>query len=169
MLRSQSDAGPIRDSVHTAQTRQDQSAEAATLADVRAGIEGWYTAEHRDFPWRGLAYPYAILVSEVMLQQTQASRIAARFPRFMARFPSVEALAAAPASDLGEERGLMDKASDVDHNDSGAFLKKKEEQEKEEAPLVDWASASAAVKKPETPKFGSQAWPPRPPQDPKKP
>ena len=70
------------------------------LRRIRAELLAWYDRDHRAFPWRGLTDPYAVLVSEVMLQQTQASRIAARFPRFMARFPSVEALAAAPAADL---------------------------------------------------------------------
>ena len=70
------------------------------LRRIRAELLAWYDREHRAFPWRGVTDPYAVLVSEVMLQQTQASRIAARFPRFMARFPSVEALAAAPAPDL---------------------------------------------------------------------
>ena len=70
------------------------------LRRIRAELLAWYDREHRAFPWRGVTDPYAVLVSEVMLQQTQASRIAARFPGFMARFPSVEALAGAPASDL---------------------------------------------------------------------
>ena len=68
------------------------------LAGVRDGIAGWYAAEHRDFPWRGLTDPYAVLVSEVMLQQTQAARIAERFPVFMDRFPTADALAAAPSA-----------------------------------------------------------------------
>ena len=55
----------------------------------------WYAADHRDFPWRQTRDPYAVLVSEVMLQQTQAARIAARFPRFMAQFPTAGSLAAA--------------------------------------------------------------------------
>ena len=74
---------------------------------VRRALLDWYAASHRDFPWRGTTDPYAVLVSEVMLQQTQASRIAARFPRFMARFPTAESLAAAPASAvLAEWSGL---------------------------------------------------------------
>ncbi|MGH2416967.1 MAG: A/G-specific adenine glycosylase, partial [Candidatus Limnocylindria bacterium] len=64
---------------------------------VRGALLDWYAASHRDFPWRGVSDPYAVLVSEVMLQQTQASRVAERFPRFMARFPTAASLAAAPA------------------------------------------------------------------------
>jgi A/G-specific adenine glycosylase len=67
---------------------------------IRGALLAWYDREHRSFPWRGLTDPYAVLVSEVMLQQTQASRIAERFPRFMARFPTADTLAAAPAADL---------------------------------------------------------------------
>jgi A/G-specific adenine glycosylase len=74
---------------------------------VRGALLGWYAASHRDFPWRGVADAYAVLVSEVMLQQTQAGRIAERFPRFIARFPTAESLAAAPpAAVLAEWSGL---------------------------------------------------------------
>jgi A/G-specific adenine glycosylase len=77
------------------------------LRSVRDAVVAWYSREHRDFPWRGLTDPYAVLVSEVMLQQTQASRIAERFPRFMARFPTARSLADAPQSAvLAEWSGL---------------------------------------------------------------
>ncbi|HUH16647.1 MAG TPA: hypothetical protein VMM85_01735, partial [Methylomirabilota bacterium] len=54
-------------------------------ARVRRDVLYWYADRRRDFPWRGLTDPYSVLVSEVMLQQTQASRVAERFPRFMSR------------------------------------------------------------------------------------
>lgn len=74
---------------------------------IRTALLAWYDRQHRSFPWRGLTDPYAVLVSEVMLQQTQAARIAERFPRFMARFPTAAALAAAPtAALLAEWSGL---------------------------------------------------------------
>jgi A/G-specific adenine glycosylase len=77
------------------------------LRDVRRRLLAWYRREHRDFPWRTTRDPYAVLVSEVMLQQTQAARIAERFPRFMARFPTAQALAAAPSAEvLAEWAGL---------------------------------------------------------------
>lgn len=63
---------------------------------MREALLAWYAADHRDFSWRGLRDPYAVLVSEVMLQRTQASRVADRFPRFMARFPTAASLAEAP-------------------------------------------------------------------------
>jgi A/G-specific adenine glycosylase len=70
------------------------------LRRIRSSLLAWYDCEHRSFPWRGIDDPYAVLVSEVMLQQTQAARIAERFPRFMARFPTAAALAAAPTAEL---------------------------------------------------------------------
>ncbi len=77
------------------------------LRRVRARLLAWYDAAHRDFPWRESRDPYAVLVSEVMLQQTQASRVVDRFVRFMARFPTAETLARAPvASVLAEWSGL---------------------------------------------------------------
>lgn len=68
---------------------------AAALARVRRTLLAWYGAEHRDFPWRRTTDPWAVLVSEVMLQQTQASRVAERFPPFLDRFPTAAAMAAA--------------------------------------------------------------------------
>lgn len=53
----------------------------------------WFKRNGRDLPWRATRNPYAILVSEVMLQQTQVSRVVEYFPRFMARFPNIDALA----------------------------------------------------------------------------
>jgi len=78
----------------------DLANDAATLSRVRTALLAWYLADHRDFPWRHTTDPYAVLVSEVMLQQTQASRVADRFSRFMERFPSAETLAAASEADV---------------------------------------------------------------------
>jgi A/G-specific adenine glycosylase len=73
----------------------DHLTDASALARVRSSVLAWYAADHRDFPWRRTIDPYAVMVSEVMLQQTQASRIAQRFPIFMNRFPTAAALGAA--------------------------------------------------------------------------
>ncbi len=70
--------------------------DGSALARVRSSLLAWYATHHRDLPWRHTTDPYAVLVSEVMLQQTQASRVAERFPQFMSRFPTPAALAAAP-------------------------------------------------------------------------
>lgn len=58
---------------------------------------------YRDFPWRRTTDPYGIWVSEVMLQQTQTARVDGRWQRWIARFPSIEALAQAPVADVLEE------------------------------------------------------------------
>jgi A/G-specific adenine glycosylase len=55
----------------------------------------WYRRAARDLPWRRTRDPYAIVVSEFMLQQTQVSRVLEFYPRFMARFPSIGELARA--------------------------------------------------------------------------
>ena len=78
----------------------DRLTDASALAGLRASLLAWYAADHRDFPWRRTTDPYAVLVSEVMLQQTQASRIAERFPLFMARFPTARALADATEAEV---------------------------------------------------------------------
>jgi A/G-specific adenine glycosylase len=70
-------------------------------------VFAWHAEHARDLPWRRTTDPYAILVSEVMLQQTQVSRVVPRFERWMARFPTLEALAAAALGDvLAEWSGL---------------------------------------------------------------
>ncbi len=60
----------------------------------------WYQAGHRDLPWRRTSDPYRIWISEVMLQQTRAGAVIPYYNRFLDRFPTVEALAAAPENDL---------------------------------------------------------------------
>src|SRR5213082_3119364 len=60
----------------------------------------WYAAHGRDLPWRRTRDPYAILVSEVMLQQTQVERVVPRYLSWLERWPTVEALAAAPAANV---------------------------------------------------------------------
>ena len=68
---------------------------------------GWYGAQARDLPWRRTRDPYRILVSEIMLQQTQASRAAVAFTAFTSRFPMVRTLAAASVAEvLTAWRGL---------------------------------------------------------------
>src|SRR3954447_25620463 len=59
----------------------------------------WYEEVRRPLPWRFTRDPWAILVSEVMLQQTQAARVVPYYERFLARYPAPEALAAAPAGE----------------------------------------------------------------------
>jgi A/G-specific adenine glycosylase len=63
----------------------------------------WFAENGRDLPWRRTRDPYAILVSEVMSQQTQVERVVPRWQRWLERWPTVEALAAAPAADVIRE------------------------------------------------------------------
>ena len=81
--------------------------EAPDPSRVRAALLSWYAANRRDLPWRRTSDPYAIWVSEIMLQQTQVARVALYWPRFMARFPTVRKLAGASEGDvLGLWSGL---------------------------------------------------------------
>jgi A/G-specific adenine glycosylase len=74
---------------------------------VRERLLEWYAENGRDLPWRKTRDPYAILVSEVMLQQTQVERVIPRWHAWLARWPTVEALAAAsPADVIVEWQGL---------------------------------------------------------------
>lgn len=66
----------------------------------RRVVRSFYRSNGRDFPWRRTQDPYQILVSEVMLQQTQTQRVAERFPVFIHQFPNIRALAAARQSEV---------------------------------------------------------------------
>ena len=57
-------------------------------------------ARYRELPWRNIDDPYAVLVSEVMLQQTQVARVGGYWPRFLSAFPTLDALAAASSADV---------------------------------------------------------------------
>jgi A/G-specific adenine glycosylase len=70
---------------------------------VVEALLSWYRRERRDLPWRRTRDPYAILVSEVMLQQTQVARVVPRYQAWLARWPTAEALAAAPLADVLRE------------------------------------------------------------------
>jgi A/G-specific adenine glycosylase len=63
----------------------------------------WYGRNRRDLPWRRTRDPYAILVSEVMLQQTQTARVVPRYERWLSRWPSVGLLADASRADVIRE------------------------------------------------------------------
>jgi A/G-specific adenine glycosylase len=67
---------------------------------VEATLLAWFDAHGRDLPWRRTRDPYAILVSEVMLQQTQVERVIPRYVAWLERWPTVETLAAAPVADV---------------------------------------------------------------------
>jgi A/G-specific adenine glycosylase len=66
----------------------------------RARLLAWYQRHGRDLPWRRTDDPYHILVSEIMLQQTQVDRVRPKYEEWLARFPNLEALAAAPEEEV---------------------------------------------------------------------
>lgn len=73
---------------------------AEQVETIRRGLLGWFDVHARDLPWRRTRDPYAILVSEVMLQQTQVDRVIPYYERWLAQYPDVAALAAAPTADV---------------------------------------------------------------------
>jgi A/G-specific adenine glycosylase len=70
---------------------------------VESALLEWFRANGRDLPWRHTRDPYAILVSEVMLQQTQVERVIPRYLRWLERWPSATALASASRADVIRE------------------------------------------------------------------
>lgn len=89
---------------------RDQSVDRATGqsgardGSIAKALGRWFASEARDLPWRdappGERDPYRVLVSELMLQQTQASRVAERYPVFIQRFPTAAALASADEQEV---------------------------------------------------------------------
>ena len=72
------------------------------LATFQRRLLAWYRRCGRDLPWRRTRDPYEVLVSEVMLQQTQVKRVLEFYPRFLAHYPTAEDLAAASAGAVRE-------------------------------------------------------------------
>lgn len=73
---------------------------SAHAARFRRAVLTFFRHTARDLPWRRTTLPYHVLVSEIMLQQTQVPRVAAIFPRFIAAFPDFTSLARAPLRDV---------------------------------------------------------------------
>jgi A/G-specific adenine glycosylase len=73
---------------------------ADSAPQLRRRLLAWYRANRRDLPWRRTHDPYAIWVSEIMLQQTRVAAVVDRYQAFLARFPSVAALAQAAEQDV---------------------------------------------------------------------
>lgn len=74
--------------------------ELSALSALPAPLLRWFRAEARDLPWRRTQEPYPIWVSEIMLQQTRVAAVLDYYARFLAAFPQVEDLAAAPEEQL---------------------------------------------------------------------
>ena len=68
--------------------------------EISARLLAWWDSGHTELPWRRTRDPYAVWVAEVMLQQTQIATVIPYYERWMARFPTVEELAAAPLDDV---------------------------------------------------------------------
>ncbi|MCL4693218.1 MAG: A/G-specific adenine glycosylase [Candidatus Hydrogenedentes bacterium] len=100
-------------------------------AAIRRGLLAWYRREARDLPWRRTKDPYAVWLSEIMLQQTRVDQGTPYFERFIAAFPTVQALAAAKDAQVlklweglgyySRARNLHRAAKIVAHEMDGAF------------------------------------------------
>lgn len=94
-------AAPRSRRARAAKAGEAPSAQAQAQAQqLHSALLSWYRQGHRDLPWRRTGDPYAIWVSEIMLQQTRVDTVKERFVQFMARFPTVSALAAAPLEEV---------------------------------------------------------------------
>src|SRR5690242_3166146 len=69
-------------------------------SQLRHRLLAWYRRNRRDLPWRRTHDPYAIWLSELMLQQTQVATVIPYYERFLQRFPTVHVLAEAPLNDV---------------------------------------------------------------------
>ncbi|NUQ46119.1 MAG: A/G-specific adenine glycosylase [Phycisphaerae bacterium] len=96
MARSESAAG--RESRRRRGATETASRDFA--ARLRRRLPAWYRRHRRDLPWRRTRDPYAIWLSEIMLQQTQVATVIPYYERFVSRFPTVQRLAAAPLDDV---------------------------------------------------------------------
>ncbi len=79
------------------------TADPDAIARVQSAMLAWFDAERIELPWRQRRTPYAVLVSEFMLQQTQRERVVPKYRAFMLRFPDLPALAAASTADVIRE------------------------------------------------------------------
>ena len=73
---------------------------STTIRSLRSKLTRWYDRAKRDLPWRRTRDPYAIWISEIMLQQTRVAAVIPYYERFLARFPDAAALAAAPEAEV---------------------------------------------------------------------
>ena len=80
--------------------KSDPGEARSSIRRVRAALLRWYDANRRDLPWRRTRDPYAIWISEAMLQQTRVETVIPYWERFLARFPDVASLARAELDDI---------------------------------------------------------------------
>ncbi len=79
---------------------RDRDADPVWRQELRRRLLRWYARNQRDLPWRRTRDPYAIWVSEIMLQQTRVAAVGPYFTRFLARFSTVADLAAADEQEV---------------------------------------------------------------------
>lgn len=113
----------------------------------------WHKDHYRDMPWRNTRDPYRILVSEIMLQQTQVDRVRTKYGEFLKAFPTVDVLASAALGDvlcvwsgLGYNRRakyLHDCAKEVVHTSGGKFSS--DERELKKLPGIGLSTAAALM------------------------
>ncbi len=72
----------------------------SVLTTMHRHVLGWYRRAGRVLPWRGRFDPYEVLVSEIMLQQTQVQRVLVKYPEFLSAFPTIKRLATAPQKEV---------------------------------------------------------------------
>jgi A/G-specific adenine glycosylase len=92
-------AGPRRRPARARRNRLDLPA-SAERRRFRQRLLAWYRRHGRDLPWRKTDDPYHILVSEIMLQQTQVDRVLPKYAEWLGKYPSLRALAEAPEQDV---------------------------------------------------------------------
>ncbi len=97
---------PTQSRSNTSKNRSKRTKNAQSLVDqglkrrFQNRLLKWYKANGRDLPWRKTSDPYHILVSEVMLQQTQVDRVIPKYHEFLERYPTFAELAEAPVADV---------------------------------------------------------------------
>ena len=82
------------------QPKRVNAVDKESIRVFRAKLLQWYGRHGRDLPWRHTRDPYRILVSEMMLQQTQVDRVVPKYQEWLAAYPTFEALAAAPLAEV---------------------------------------------------------------------
>src|SRR5213592_459814 len=86
----------------TKSSKKSPCLDASQKRRFQARLLKWYEKHGRDLPWRNTSDPYHILVSEIMLQQTQVDRVLPKYHELLDKYPSLTALAAAPVTDVTE-------------------------------------------------------------------
>ena len=90
----------VSDEPATASRGADMTVDRRRVERLRADLLQWYDANRRDLPWRRTRDPYAIWVSETMLQQTRVETVIPYYERFLERFPDVQSLADAEEEEV---------------------------------------------------------------------